>query len=79
GGLVLSLESTSNRMSRLAKGEMDEGAIITPEEAMDRIEGVSYRDVMELAQLVYNPQAWSWVALGPRNLVKGDVQCQKIC
>ena len=30
GSLVLSMESTSNRMTRLVKGEMDEGGIVTP-------------------------------------------------
>lgn len=80
GSLVLSLESTSNRMTRLVKGEMDEGGITTTEETMSHIDQVKYEDLMELARLVYNPQNWSWVGLGPRNLIKeerygrGDVE-----
>ncbi len=79
GSLVLSLESTSNRMTRLARGEMDEGGVVTPEEAMVRIEEVAFADLMELAKLVYNPQTWSWAGLGPRQFVKEDLPCQKIC
>jgi predicted Zn-dependent peptidase len=79
GSLVLSLESTSNRMTRLIKGEVDEGRITLPEETMERIERVSYDDLMELASIIYDPEKWSWVGLGPKHLVKEDVSCQKIC
>lgn len=79
GSLMLSLESTSNRMTRLAKGEMDQGRIITPEEVINQIDDVMYGDLMDLAQLVYNPQEWSWVGLGPRDLIEEDVLCRKIC
>lgn len=79
GSLVLSLESTSNRMTRLIKGEVDEGRITTPEETMERIEAVTYDELMELAQTIYDPEKWSWVGLGPRHLVKEEVSCQKTC
>ncbi|HHT67647.1 MAG TPA: insulinase family protein [Firmicutes bacterium] len=79
GSLVLSMESTSNRMTRLVKGEMDEGGIVTPEETMKRLEKVTYEEVMKLASVVYNPQDWSWVGLGPRHLIKEDSLCQEIC
>ena len=79
GSLMLSLDSTTNRMTRLAKGELDQGRIVTPEEVMTQIEQVAYDDLMDLAQVVYSPQKWSWVALGPRHLVKEDELCQKIC
>lgn len=72
GSLVLSLESTSNRMTRLIKGEMDEGCITTPEGAISHIEQVEYEDLLELARLIYNPQTWSWVGLGPRHLIKEE-------
>lgn len=79
GSLVLSLESTGSRMTRLAKGEMDEGSIVTPEEAMERIERVDHGEIVQLAQEIYDPRAWSWVALGPRDLVKEELPCQQIC
>ena len=79
GSLVLSLESTSNRMNRLLRGELDEGAIVTPEEMIARIEAVSCGDLMELAGTVYNPEKWTWAALGPRHLIKEEQLWQKIC
>lgn len=79
GSLMLSLESTSNRMTRLIKGEIDEGRITTLEETMNRIEQVTFEDLMELATLVYDPEKWSWVGLGPRDLIEEDVPCQAIC
>ncbi len=79
GGLMLSLESTSNRMTRLVKGEMDEGGITTPEETMNRIEQVTYDDLMELSANVFDPQSWTWVGLGPGKLIEEDVPCQAIC
>lgn len=79
GSLVLSLESTSNRMTRLIKGEMDEGRITTPEETMQQIEQVTYEELMELARIVYDPSKWSWVGLGPRHLIKETIPCKKTC
>lgn len=79
GSVMLSLESTSNRMTRLVKGEMDEGGITTPEEIMSRIEQVSYEDLMELATVVYDPRKWIWVGLGPRDLIEEGVPCLAIC
>jgi len=66
-------------MNRLLRGEIDEGAIVTPEEIMNRIEAVTLTDFLELANTVYNPEEWSWVALGPKHLIKGEQLCQKIC
>lgn len=79
GSLVLSLESTSNRMTRLAKGELDSGRIVPPEEVMVAIEQVGYERIMELAQTIYDPEDWSWVGLGPKLRVEEDVPCQRIC
>lgn len=79
GSLMLSLESTSSRMTRLAKGELDSGRIITPEEVMGHIEQVGYEQIMELAKVMYNPAEWSWVALGPKQDIQEDIPCRKIC
>ena len=48
--LVLSLGSTSSRMFRLARGEIDEGGPLAPEAVLSRIEAVSVRQVWELAE-----------------------------
>jgi len=77
--LVLSLESTSSRMFRLARGEIDEGGPLAPEAVLSRIEAVSVEQVWELAEQIYNPQRWSWAAVGPSRLVREDILCRKIC
>ena len=46
---------------------------------MKRLEKVTYEEVMKLASVLYNPQDWSWVGLGPRHLIKEDSLCQEIC
>ena len=79
GSILLSLESTSNRMTRLAKGELDEGRIITVEEVLANIEAVQHEELLRVATTVYDPQSWSWVGLGPKNLVEEDILCRKIC
>jgi len=78
GSLMLSLESTNNRMTRLARGELDEGRIITPEELLIEVEQVKYVDLMSLAAEIYNPKDWTWVSLGQQNY-GGDPLCPKIC
>lgn len=79
GSILLSLESTSNRMTRLAQGELEEGRVVTPEEILSKIEAVEHPELLRVAAEVYDPQAWSWVGLGPRHLVKEDVLCRQIC
>lgn len=78
-GLLLSLESSSSRMFRLAKAEIDKGDLETPEEVMAEVDQVEYAELMELAKLIYNPENWSWVGLGPGHAMKEDLPCQKIC
>src|SRR6266480_3340770 len=45
GSLVLGLEDTSGRMSRLGKGELCHGEILSPDEMIARIDGVTREDV----------------------------------
>lgn len=78
-GMILALESTSTRMTRLAKGEIYEGGAIAPEAVLNLIDSVNYGQVVELAKEIYDPQRWSWAAVGPSHLVKEDVPCKKIC
>jgi predicted Zn-dependent peptidase len=52
GSLMLSLESTANRMSRLAKAELFEEGILTADELMARIEAVTAEEVHAVAQEV---------------------------
>ena len=80
GSVMLSLESTNNRMMRLAKGEMDFGRVVTPEEFMGKIEDVALDDMIKLGLEVYNPVNWSTAAIGPLDeTIRRDLGCQTTC
>jgi predicted Zn-dependent peptidase len=58
GGLVLGLEDSSARMSRIGKGELNFGAHLSVEEALARIESVTADQVAQLAgELLRRPVA----------------------
>ncbi|AHI00550.1 pitrilysin family protein [Kutzneria viridogrisea] len=62
GGLVLGLEDTSSRMSRIGKGELNYGDHLTVEQTLERIEAVTEQDVAVLAkELLRRPVAGSVV------------------
>ncbi|MCE7007586.1 insulinase family protein [Kibdelosporangium philippinense] len=50
GGLVLGLEDTSSRMSRIGKGELTYGDYLTVGETLDRIDAVTGEDIALLAK-----------------------------
>jgi predicted Zn-dependent peptidase len=50
GGLVLGLEDTSSRMSRIGKGELSYGDYLTVEQTLARIDAVTGEDVATLAK-----------------------------
>lgn len=56
GGLVLGLEDTSSRMSRIGKGELNYGRHLTVEQTLDRIDAVSAEEVAAVAaELLRHP------------------------
>ncbi|WP_199423801.1 M16 family metallopeptidase [Actinotalea solisilvae] len=61
GGLVLGLEDTGSRMSRLGKAELVHGELLSQEESLERIRAVTAEDVRELA---------ADLALRPRSVVR---------
>ena len=64
GGLVLGLEDSGSRMSRLGKAELVFGEILSLEESLDRIRAVTADDVRDLAaDLAGRPR--SVVRVGP--------------
>ncbi|MBX9245712.1 insulinase family protein [Actinotalea ferrariae] len=64
GGLVLGLEDTGSRMSRLGKAELVHGELLSQEESLERIRAVRAADVQELAaELAGRPR--SVVRVGP--------------
>lgn len=64
GRMLLGLESTSSRMTRLGKGVITDTEILSPDELAQRIEAVTPEQVMELAAQVYRPSGLSVVGIG---------------
>jgi predicted Zn-dependent peptidase len=65
GNFLLSMESTDNRMTGLAKSEICFGRHVTPEEIIERIEAVDREEVRSLAAGMFRPDLMRIVALGP--------------
>ncbi len=65
GNLVMSLENTSNRMSRLAKQELFYDRIYTPEETMAFIDSVTIDDLLKVAEGLPRMSGFSVSAVGP--------------
>jgi predicted Zn-dependent peptidase len=64
GNFLLSMESTDNRMIKLAKNEIFFGRFIPPENIIASIDAVSAEDVRNLAFEIFNPDIISLVAMG---------------
>jgi predicted Zn-dependent peptidase len=64
GRMILGLESTSSRMTRLGKGILTNTEILSLDELAERIEAVTSEQVMALAGEVYRPGALSVVGIG---------------
>ena len=67
GSLMLSLESTSSRMSNLARQELYFGKFYSLDEILASIEAVTRGDVQSLAQEFFRPEQISATVLGPVN------------
>jgi predicted Zn-dependent peptidase len=63
--LLLSLESTSSRMTRLGKALVTGAELVDVEETVARIEAVSAEDVAELASELLRPTSLSAAGIGP--------------
>ena len=64
GGLVLGMEDTGSRMSRLGKAELVHGQLLSIDESLERVRAVTVHDVQELAaELASRPR--SVVRVGP--------------
>ena len=64
GSLMLSMESTSSRMSRLGKNELL-GRHITLDELLERIKAVTLDDVQEAAKHTLGSSSFAMAAVGP--------------
>jgi len=65
GSLVLGLEDTGGRMSRLGKGELVHGEILTPDEIVERIDAVTAEDIHALAREFLGGQPWALAVIAP--------------
>ena len=65
GRLLLSLESTSNRMTRLGKATITGTPLHRVEEIVRRLEAVAAGDVAELADELFAPERLSAAGIGP--------------
>lgn len=65
GNLLLSLESTSNRMSRIAKTELFRDRLLTPEEIVAQFERVSEADLQRVARHLFDDDQFVLTAIGP--------------
>lgn len=64
GSLVLGLEDTGSRMSRLGKGELVHGELLSVDDVLARVDAVSLDDVQAIArELVAQP--WGLGVIGP--------------
>jgi predicted Zn-dependent peptidase len=66
GRLLLSLESTSNRMSRLGKALVTDMELVSVEETLRRVRAVTEDDVAEAARSLFAPGRLSAAGIGPR-------------
>lgn len=64
GRMILGLESTSSRMTRLGKGVITNTEILSLDELSARIEAVTPEQVLELASELYQPARLSVVGIG---------------
>jgi predicted Zn-dependent peptidase len=65
GNLMLSLEDTSNRMSRIAKQELYFNKYFTLEETIENIDLVKVEDIQKIASYMFQEKYLTIAAIGP--------------
>ncbi len=65
GRILLSLESTSARMTRLGKSTVTDTPLLEPEEVVERLVAVTADEVAELADALLTPDRLSVAGIGP--------------
>jgi predicted Zn-dependent peptidase len=64
GSLLLSMEHTENRTSRLGKNEIYYGRTLSVEEILANIDRVRVEDIQDLARQIFQPQFFALAMLG---------------
>jgi predicted Zn-dependent peptidase len=78
GSMLLGLESTTSRMSNLARQEMYFGRHVSMDEIARRVDAVTVGEVLEVANDLLDPARLGLTILGPMNGVKitrADLKC----
>jgi predicted Zn-dependent peptidase len=78
GSLLLSLESTSARMSNLARQEIYFGRFFTLEEVLAAVESVTREEIRAIAREFFNPEQICATVLGPLDgfrLTRDELAC----
>jgi predicted Zn-dependent peptidase len=65
GRMVLSSESTAARMGRIGKSVLFDTPLLTLDELLEKVDGVTSQDVAELARELYAPDSLSAAAIAP--------------
>jgi len=65
GSMLMALESTHARVSRMAKGLLFKGRIIPIEEIIEHIDAVTVPSIQEFAQEFFRPDSCALLLLGP--------------
>ena len=65
GRIVLSMEATSNRMSRLGKSLITDTELLSLDRIMAEVDAVQPENVAELADLLLAPERLSAAGIGP--------------
>ncbi len=63
GGFLLSLESTSNRMIRMAQSELYFGKIVTVEEVIEKIDSVTADEILEMSNEILDEESFVTVII----------------
>jgi predicted Zn-dependent peptidase len=74
GNLILALESTSNKMTNIAKQEIYYGKYFSPEEIMKMVEAISLDEIKDLSQRLVSDNQFALTVYGPvkENDLKGS-------
>lgn len=75
GGMILGLESTSNRMFRIAKSELVYNRLLSIDEVLENINSVTKDEVLELAHSIFKRDKLALCLLGP---VRKDIDLNVI-
>jgi len=66
GGILLAMESTSNRASHMARSVFYHGRILSPDEIVAEVQSVTNESLLQFAQDVFVQERCAAVVLGPQ-------------